>query len=177
MVASLAEPTSPGELRTTFQGLLNLALTRGHASPTWSGLGPEPSLPSISWHMNIPTVRRTALRRRTTPLNTSTVTADCSSPPQAADAKPSVAQRRTPQGSAVTPAKLHETRCSTPLLWRLATVRLSSATTSSCVTTPTNPYHQHLSRPHASKATVITPLPTVKIRRTGCPVHIDDAAD
>jgi hypothetical protein len=27
---------------------------------------------------------------------------------------------------------------------------------------------------HASKATVITPLPAVKVRRTGCPVHIDD---
>ncbi len=101
---SLAEPTSPGELRTTFQGLLNLALTRGHASPTWSGLGPEPSLPSISWHMNIPTLRRTALRRRTTPLNTSTVTAGCSSP-QAADAKPSVAQRRTPQGLGCHPSQ------------------------------------------------------------------------
>jgi hypothetical protein len=36
LVPSLAERTSPDELRTTFQGLLNPALTRGRASPTWS---------------------------------------------------------------------------------------------------------------------------------------------
>jgi hypothetical protein len=36
----LAEPPSSDELRTTFQGLLNLALTRGRATPSCCGLGP-----------------------------------------------------------------------------------------------------------------------------------------
>ena len=36
----LAEPPLPDELRTTFQGLLNQALTRGRATRTNCGLGP-----------------------------------------------------------------------------------------------------------------------------------------
>ena len=36
----LAEPPSPDELRTTFQGLLNQALTRGRATRSNCGLGP-----------------------------------------------------------------------------------------------------------------------------------------
>jgi hypothetical protein len=36
----LAEPP-PDDLRTTFQRLLNLALTRGRATPSSCGLGPE----------------------------------------------------------------------------------------------------------------------------------------
>ena len=35
-----AEPPSPDELRTTFQGLLNQALTRGRLTHTNCGLGP-----------------------------------------------------------------------------------------------------------------------------------------
>ena len=37
----LAEPPTPDELRSTFQGLLNLALTRGRVTPSCSGLGPN----------------------------------------------------------------------------------------------------------------------------------------
>jgi hypothetical protein len=37
----LADPPSSDELRTTFQGLLNLALTRGRATPSCCGLGPS----------------------------------------------------------------------------------------------------------------------------------------
>jgi hypothetical protein len=36
----LSEPTSRDELRTTFQELLNLALTRGRATSGYCGLGP-----------------------------------------------------------------------------------------------------------------------------------------
>jgi hypothetical protein len=36
-----AELSSHDELRTTFQGLLNLALTRGRTTPTCCGLGPD----------------------------------------------------------------------------------------------------------------------------------------
>ena len=36
----LAKPPSPDELRATFQGLLNQALTRGRAARTNCGLGP-----------------------------------------------------------------------------------------------------------------------------------------
>jgi hypothetical protein len=36
----LAEPPTPEELRLTFQGLLNLALTRGRLTPPCCGLGP-----------------------------------------------------------------------------------------------------------------------------------------
>jgi hypothetical protein len=36
-----AEPPRPDELRTTFQTLLNLALTRGRTTSSDSGLGPS----------------------------------------------------------------------------------------------------------------------------------------
>jgi hypothetical protein len=35
------EPATPGERRQTFQGMLNLALTRGRAASSCCGLGPE----------------------------------------------------------------------------------------------------------------------------------------
>jgi hypothetical protein len=37
----VAEPPSPEQLRSTFQGLLNLALTRGRVTPGSCGLGPN----------------------------------------------------------------------------------------------------------------------------------------
>src|SRR6476620_4327781 len=37
----LAEPPSPEQLRSTFQGLLNLALTRGRVASSSCGLGPN----------------------------------------------------------------------------------------------------------------------------------------
>ena len=39
--AMSADPPPPDDLRATFQRLLNLALTRGRATPKCSGLGPE----------------------------------------------------------------------------------------------------------------------------------------
>jgi hypothetical protein len=36
-----AEPPSPEELRSTFQGLLDLALTRGRVASSSCGLGPN----------------------------------------------------------------------------------------------------------------------------------------
>ena len=37
----VSQPPSADELRATFQGLLNLALTRGRATPGSCGLGPQ----------------------------------------------------------------------------------------------------------------------------------------
>jgi hypothetical protein len=71
----LAEPP-PDDLRTTFQRLLNLALTRGRATPSSCDLGRKPSPPLMLSRMNIRTPKLTVLRRLTTRSIASTAMAD-----------------------------------------------------------------------------------------------------
>jgi len=68
----LAEPPSPEQLRSTFQGLLNLALTRGRVASSSCGLGPN-----ILAAINVvasehPDAETDALQRHTTPSITNT---------------------------------------------------------------------------------------------------------
>lgn len=76
MALVVSEPPEPGELRSTFQRLLNLGPTRGRATSAVAVWVPRLAQPSMSLRMTIRTLRPTASRQHMTRLIASTDKAD-----------------------------------------------------------------------------------------------------